>query len=270
MKQSNLISIAEFAVLCRTTPRTIRFYDKLDLLKPVQIDQFTKYRYYSPFQTRDFFRIRLLQNFDVSLKEISSRQGSDFLDERMEQVKKELDEKKKEYEFLKKIKQYIFDDNLLKHLKTENIGPYTLLGAHFPQGRYDRIDEDSHEVRLFAEKLGLKADKREFTFYLDHDTYKPKDTRLENGVIVAGKISKNLKLPENYFVRTLPKTRALVLNYKGPFEFITLLYERLHELKITEKYKVGLPLDIYIGGPFTTLSPYDYTTKIIFPLIHNS
>lgn len=268
MKQHDLISIHEFSILCKTTPRTIRFYDKIGLLKPVEIDKFTKYRYYSPYQTRDFFRIRLLQNFNVALAEISSRQGSDFLDERMKQVKNELIEKKKEFEFLKKIKQYIFAEDLFRYLKEENIGPFLLMGEYSSEGRYDKINDDANNVRLFANKHGIKTTERNFTFYLDYTTYKPKNTRLENGIIIKGNIPKKLELPKNYFVRTFPRTRCLVLNYRGPFEFITLLYERLHELKIREKFKVDLPFDIFIGGPFTNISPYDYRTKIIFPLVN--
>ena len=37
--------IGEFSHLCQTTIKTLRHYDKIDLLKPARIDNFTGYRY---------------------------------------------------------------------------------------------------------------------------------------------------------------------------------------------------------------------------------
>ena len=45
-----MYQIGEFSYLAETTIKTIRYYDKIGLLKPKKIDEFTKYRYYDESQ----------------------------------------------------------------------------------------------------------------------------------------------------------------------------------------------------------------------------
>ena len=42
-----MYQIGEFSYLCETTIKTLRYYDKINLLKPVKINTLTGYRYYS-------------------------------------------------------------------------------------------------------------------------------------------------------------------------------------------------------------------------------
>ena len=71
--QVNLLTINKFAKMCRTTPRTLRLYEKKGLLKPAYIDTYNSYRYYKVSQVEDFQKIRLLKNFHVPLREIHPR-----------------------------------------------------------------------------------------------------------------------------------------------------------------------------------------------------
>lgn len=64
------MTIKEFAMLCNCNPQTLRYYDKLDLLKPAKVDSWTGYRYYNESQALDFVKIKILQEADFSIKEI--------------------------------------------------------------------------------------------------------------------------------------------------------------------------------------------------------
>ena len=44
------MTIKEFARLCGCNPQTLRYYDHVDLLKPVKVDQWSGYRYYEIFK----------------------------------------------------------------------------------------------------------------------------------------------------------------------------------------------------------------------------
>ena len=52
-----LLTIGEFARAARLTPKALRLYDQLGLLRPVRVDEASGYRYYSPDQ---FERARLV------------------------------------------------------------------------------------------------------------------------------------------------------------------------------------------------------------------
>ena len=45
------MTIKEFAHICGCNPQTLRYYDQIDLLKPVKVDRWSEYRYYDEEQT---------------------------------------------------------------------------------------------------------------------------------------------------------------------------------------------------------------------------
>ena len=69
-----LYSIGEFATFCGLNVKTLRYYDEIGLLKPVKVDPFTKYRYYSDKQLDDVELIKTLKSCSVSLEEISQNE----------------------------------------------------------------------------------------------------------------------------------------------------------------------------------------------------
>ena len=81
--------IGDFAKLLNTSVRTLRYYNSLGLLIPIEIDVFTGYRYYDDKQINDFNKIKLLQEAGFSLEEIKKYQGL-LTNEIMIEKKKEL------------------------------------------------------------------------------------------------------------------------------------------------------------------------------------
>ena len=64
------MTIQAFARLCGCNPQTLRYYDKVDLLKPVRVDRFTGYRYYDEEQALIFVKIKNLQLGGFAIEEI--------------------------------------------------------------------------------------------------------------------------------------------------------------------------------------------------------
>jgi DNA-binding transcriptional MerR regulator len=62
--------IGEFARLGATSIKTLRFYDELGLLRPVQVDARTRYRYYDSAQLRELAAIRALKDLGAPLADI--------------------------------------------------------------------------------------------------------------------------------------------------------------------------------------------------------
>ena len=65
-----MMTIKRFASLCGCNAQTLRYYDKVDLLKPVKVDQWSGYRYYTRSQAIDFVKIKNLQAADFTIDEI--------------------------------------------------------------------------------------------------------------------------------------------------------------------------------------------------------
>ncbi len=64
------MTIKEFARLCACNTQTLRYYDKINLLKPVKVDPWSGYRYYESKQAIDFVKIKNLQAADFTIDEI--------------------------------------------------------------------------------------------------------------------------------------------------------------------------------------------------------
>lgn len=100
-----MYQIGEFSYLCEVTIKTLRYYDKINLLKPVKIDNFTGYRYYDENQIPILQKIKDLQLAGFSLKEIKMLLNHEDQSKLNEQIKKIESESSKKIEILQKIKK---------------------------------------------------------------------------------------------------------------------------------------------------------------------
>src|SRR5258707_11330821 len=65
-----MFKIGEFSKLVQVSVPTLRYYDQVGLLKPVEIDRYTSYRYYSASQLPRLHRILALRGLGFSLEQI--------------------------------------------------------------------------------------------------------------------------------------------------------------------------------------------------------
>ena len=112
-----MMTIKEFASLCGCNTQTLRYYDKIDLLKPVKVDQWSGYRYYAKSQAIDFVKIKNLQAADFTIDEIKAlltmpdQQVFDAFDQKITEQAQKL-------ERIKEIQQsYLTEVNTMKNIE---------------------------------------------------------------------------------------------------------------------------------------------------------
>lgn len=66
-----MLRISDFAQLSRVSPKALRLYDRMGLLKPMEVDSFTGYRYYSATQLSRLNRILVFKELGFSLEQIA-------------------------------------------------------------------------------------------------------------------------------------------------------------------------------------------------------
>lgn len=64
------MTIKEFARLCGCNPQTLRYYDHVNLLKPVKVDPWSGYRFYEEEQALAFVKIKNLQRAGFTIERI--------------------------------------------------------------------------------------------------------------------------------------------------------------------------------------------------------
>ena len=66
------MKIKDFATLCQCSIYTLRYYDKIGLLKPEAVNDQSGYRYYNEQQITRFQEIKELQEIGFSVSEIKA------------------------------------------------------------------------------------------------------------------------------------------------------------------------------------------------------
>ena len=89
-----LYKIGDFSKKCGVSVKTLRYYDEINLFKPIDIDLFTGYRYYSDDQLDDIKVILMLKDTSFSLEEIKEYWGNfnnKIMMNKKEELLKEID-----------------------------------------------------------------------------------------------------------------------------------------------------------------------------------
>ena len=94
------MTIKEFALLCGCNAQTLRYYDRIGLLKPAMVDPWSGYRNYIESQAVEFIKIKNLQAAEFSIDEIkvlltlSDRQVYEAFDQKIAEQTKKLERTK--------------------------------------------------------------------------------------------------------------------------------------------------------------------------------
>ncbi|MFD1900390.1 MerR family transcriptional regulator [Enterococcus termitis] len=99
-----MLSIGDFSKVSQVSPKTLRYYDEIDLLKPSYTDVSSGYRYYDVSQLETILLIKRLKEYTFSLEEINqvlkSDQDQALLHQTITQKEKEITAKMQHYSLL--------------------------------------------------------------------------------------------------------------------------------------------------------------------------
>lgn len=178
------MTIKEFSRLCGCNPQTLRYYDHVDLLKPVKVDSWTGYRCYDEDQAMQYVKIKNLQMAGFSIDEIKGLLDADnetVYSAFSEKIKEQEDRLQKTREIqqsyrgeMKIMKEKVkeFRETVLKLMEeydpTEEFG----ISADEYQGIVDSLTDylDTHEFTKGDFDYDLSSDEdadREETEYLN-------------------------------------------------------------------------------------------------------
>lgn len=113
------MTIKEFARLCGCNPQTIRYYDHMNLLKPVKVDSWSGYRFYEEEQALVFVKIKNLQRAGFAIEEIKKllEQDNEVIYEAFHAKIAELEKKLQEIRSIQK--SYQTEMSQMEHIIKE-------------------------------------------------------------------------------------------------------------------------------------------------------
>lgn len=188
MAKNIRLTIGEFSRYCGVTVKTLRHYERMGLLVPNEVDEWTRYRYYDVAQMQQLNGILRLKEMGFSLEEVR-----DLLDEGTHKPSvKQLEEKIKQVEqLLKNLQDRLV---LLRRMadsqaKIDTAGrifvqrlPEIIVASHRQvlAKRSDLTALCAHVLGPEIQRIGCKRSLPIYSFVIEHDEeYKTTDIDTE-------------------------------------------------------------------------------------------
>jgi effector-binding domain-containing protein len=268
-----MFKIGDFSRLSLTTVKTLRYYDEIGLLKPVKVDRFTGYRYYSADQLPRLNYIVALKNLGLSLEEIGTLVNNDLTSTQMRDVfilkKAELQqrvtEERQRLEQVEKLLKQIEKEGKMPEYQVviKKVEPMKIASVRGIVPTY-------HDITILIEKMyplwtnhASSITGPFIAIYYDME-HKERDVDIEAAVPVSG----DLDLPDPIKVRDLPGEENMAsLVHTGPYETINEAYQALMTWCDANGYELAGPdREVYLTGPNDTSDPAKYVTELQQPV----
>jgi DNA-binding transcriptional MerR regulator len=242
-----MIRIGDFSKLSRVPVKTLRYYDEVGLLKPVEVDRFTGYRLYEYSQLSDLNRILALKDLGFSLEEIGRLLDDDLSVEQLRGMLKlrETESRERvqeEAERLERIRAR------LKQIEQENnMSNYDVVIKSVDEVRVaslrDIVPAPPEQGRLWRELEGYLALNRVrstgvcFALYHDEE-YKERDWDIE----VCEPLDAKLDESERVKIRTMPAVESMACTvHNGPYATIDEAYNAVVKWINDNGYRIAGP-----------------------------
>ena len=284
-----MLRIGEFAWLGQVTVETLRHYDRLDLLKPDRLDQFTGYRYYSLAQLPRLNRILALKDLGLSLEQVARMVDQQvkpdeirsILKSQQVELEREIQEAQRRLARVEaRLDQIDMEGKMPEHevlLKT--------LEAQWIASRRSKIATWDQEIfgpsltRMFDEvgeylkQQGVERISAGIALYHENQFIDINASHQDPDVEAALPIAK--PIPENHLVkvRQLPKTEVAYVVHQGFFSGLFLARQAIFAWIEANGYRRTGPIrEIYLHFDPDRQTNQDsprHITEIQFPVEKN-
>ena len=264
-----MLQIGEFSKICQVSVKTLHHYDKIGLLAPAEVDQFTGYRYYQVEQIDTMNYIRRLKRYGFSLEEIQQiitlsdeKEISGLLRQQRDKLKRQQQEKAL----------------ILNELQT-HISIYERTGDVMTYQKGYQIEiKNSPAMNVLTVRAKMSVD--EFgKYYGTLFERVPKDHVTPTGLNGARYYDQEFN-PESsdieIFIGIREKEKAdtvmepsecAMTVHHGGYSTLSEAYGAVVSWIMENGYQIaGAPFDLYIKTQFDSLSPEDWETEVYFPI----
>jgi len=277
-----MYSISQFSKLTRLSPRMLRHYDKIDLLKPQTIGPMNNYRYYSDSQVGTAIEIIKLKKYDFSLEEIKDILNNDDLF-----FKKMVEEKINLISESIRIKTDILEEMemCLKEgiVSINEINTYNILYGMVQEQSVikmrrsisiDQIDSAIDELYDYSSKNNLFPVNTPAASFLG-DEYNDKKLDVEIFIPIRTKLIEKLNNKESIAeiikdkneieIHKIPSHKVVSTIHMGNYEEIGLAYQAIEKwIEESNFTPTGFTYEVYLRGAESIVSEKDFVTQVCY------
>jgi len=251
-----VFKIGDFSRLSFVTVKALRYYDEIGLLKPVKVDRFTGYRYYSAEQLPRLNYIIALKDLGLSLDEIAvltresltPAQMRDIFILKKAELRQRVSDEQRRLDQVEKLLMRIEKEGTMPEYQVtfKKIEPQLVASVR------DTLPTYGDCGPLFGEVFKYLAKKFVFKpagppMMLCHDPeYKERDVDVE----IAVPINKKVKESDRVKVYELPGIEAACTIHKGPYDSVSEAYSAIMSWCEANGCEPVVPCrEVYFSGP---------------------
>ena len=267
------LQIGEFSKLCGVTVRTLRHYEKMGLLKPLEVDEWTGYRYYHVGQLQQMQTIRNLKDVGFTLDEIGDLMASEtqvpdqeLLLAKIRQTEAQLRDlvlRRDRLESMADSRQKI---NNMNDITIQKLPAITVASYRGIIENYGKLgDLCVNIIGPEMARLGCECPEPGYCFTFEHSTeYTDHDIDIE----YCEQVSEAKQDSDIIKFKHLPEVpMALCIKCYGPYERLYQHYVDAFAYIAKRDYKVvGAPRACYVDGIWNQADPEKWLTIVQIPV----
>ena len=271
--ETPMFKIGDFSKLSQVSSKALRYYDDIGLLKPVHVDRFTGYRYYSVDQLPRLNRIVALKELGFALDQIAQLLEENVSVEQLQgmlllkqaEIERHIEAEQQRLRRVQaRLQQIAYEhtasvyDVITKHVEGSAIASIR-----------ERIPDYSHVGHLFNALFAYLGEQHISTsgppFVRYHDgEYREDNPDVEAGIALEGVGETDGRIR---FSR-LPAMTVATTIHTGHYETLSLAYGALLEWIEANGYEMCVPnRELYLRGPGPKRTPQDYITEVQMPIV---
>ncbi len=250
-----MIKIGDFSKLSQVSVKTLRYYDEMGLLSPVEVDRFTGYRYYSVSQLPRLNRILALKDLGFALEQIAQILNDGVTVDQLRgmlMIKKAEQEQRvqEEQDRLTRVEarlRQIEMENVMSNYEVviKKVEPLQVASVRGIVPTYSQQSGLWNELYGQVGRYGNQFVGACLSLYYDEE-YKERDVDVEVCQPIGGKVNTQGRVK----VYELPAATVACVVHHGPFSTISQAYNALVKWIETGSYRiVGAAREVYLQAP---------------------
>lgn len=270
MKEKEYYSIGQISKICDISIQTLRYYDKIDLIKPEVVED-NGYRFYTNKHILYINTVQYLKELGLSLDEIRGllkREDLSLLLRVFIEKKVEVQEKIAQLQGVQKqLEEKIENLNLAKNLEdTPYIELKTLQNRTIAYTRYKSpCNPKGFSLRINELMSFVRKNELQPSGYLIAMYYDPPSSFDYDNADIEVAVPVHNPQQETSLIRTILEGQYITAIHKGPYDTNWKSYVAMKEWCSQKGYEViGPATEVYIIDPVFTKNPDEFVTELQF------
>lgn len=267
------LKIGEFSKLCQVTVKTLRFYERIGLLSPHEVDEWTGYRYYDVCQLAAMSDILHLKSLGFSLEEIKQMLEDGITTPPVSMIEEKLKACKDEIKLLQNrrteliaLKREPKEENKMENIAIKSLPRIIVASYRCVIKNYsDLFNLCPNIIGPEMQRLGCECTEPGYCYTINHDRdYKETDIDIEycEQVTALKQDSDKIKF------KVVPEVdKALCYKHYGGYDTFRQSWAKAMTFMEENGYKISdNPRFNYIDGIWNKSSVSDWLTEIQIPI----